>query len=128
MPALRLGIASGLGRRSPIPLCARLRLQIFFLDLRTFQRGEVEFRISSLQTLPQSISLPVIPHQWSHPRLYIPVQSQGCICALADLARDIRDLIFWFLVREFDNPWFASRRVWLADVLALLVLALGFGG
>lgn len=117
-------------RRLPSPsLRTRSRLQITLLRLRSFQRREVELRLTSFQTLPSPKGLPVIPHQGAHPRLHVPVQRQGRIVHACNLPADVRDLILRLLIRDLHDTW--PRPSWirlpglLFGLTGLLLLLVG---
>jgi len=116
------------GATSPV-LPSSLGAQLIRLDsLTALQRRERErLTLATLQTLPASVCLPVVPNKSTDVRLDVPVQCQGCVLALCDLALDVCDLVLGLLAVELDNTRAATCGVGLSCRLFSL-LALGLLG
>jgi hypothetical protein len=111
---------------TPPVLSASLSAQLIRLDsLTALQRRESEsLTLATLQTLPAPECLLVVPNKSTHVWLYVPVQRQGRVLALRDLALDVCDLVFGLLAVELDDTRAATCRIGLACRL-LSFLALG---
>ena len=91
----------------PVALCSLLRFQVFGLRGLGAHLWELEsIALAALESLPNAHLVPIRPRQRTNPRLHIPSQLQCHICPVAQLARDIRDLVFRLLVLEMQ---FADR-------------------
>jgi hypothetical protein len=116
------------GTTSPV-LPSSLGTQLIRLDsLAALERRVSErLTLTTLQTLPASVRLLVVPNKSTDVGLHVPVQRQRRVLALRDLAFDVCDLVFGLLAVELDDARTATSGVGLACRL-LSLLALGLLG
>ena len=116
------------GTTSPV-FPSSLGAQLIRLNsLTTLQRRESErLALTTLETLPATERLPVVPDKSAHIRLDVPMQRQSRVLALRNLALDVRDLVFGLLGIELDDTRATACGIGLACRL-LSFLALGLLG
>ena len=120
-------------RTPPIPLRARLGLEIVFLHrLARLDRRKLKRRtLPSLQPRPPAHVPPIRPRQQPHPRLHVPMQRQRRIRALRHQPRGVGDLVLGFLVGQAHDARLRARGIRFAGPFRLGLcfrLARRFGG